>query len=342
MTWAFGDQVLAPRAGDSYCYPGTVQQDAGEHCSILFEDGNEAWVPTGQVQPLRLEPGDWIEVRLPAGREFSIARVVRFGSGRLIVKYEDGEQETTSLGLIRMAPDQMASHLMTTSQPQTAPAPESSLSWAAGDRVWARWSGDYHWYPGTVQTVEGERIHILFDDQDQEWVAPDRVVPLTFEMGQRVFGRWQRGALFYPGRLVRVDGERINIDYDDGGKETTMISYVRLTPFALGEPLQAGQRVLAFWPPGPHFYPGTIDKMMGSSVRIHFDDGDKATFSTEQVLPLILEVGQIIFARRRGAATYTPGQIVSREGDDLQMRFGDNKTERITLAQICVLPGFRP
>src|SRR5262249_42441072 len=41
-----------------------------------------------------------------------------------------------------------------------------------GLRLLGRWRMGTAYYPGTVDQVDGERIHILYDDGDKEWTKP--------------------------------------------------------------------------------------------------------------------------------------------------------------------------
>jgi hypothetical protein len=44
-----------------------------------------------------------------------------------------------------------------------------------GSRVQCRWKGGAAWYSGTVDGKDGSRIHIAYDDGDQEWTTADLV-----------------------------------------------------------------------------------------------------------------------------------------------------------------------
>jgi hypothetical protein len=41
----------------------------------------------------------------------------------------------------------------------------------AGQRVESRWQGGDAYYPGAVTQIEGNALHIVFDDGDQEWTS---------------------------------------------------------------------------------------------------------------------------------------------------------------------------
>jgi hypothetical protein len=103
------------------------------------------------------------------------------------------------------------------------------MNWKAGDRALVKWSQDDFWYPATIQQIDGERLFVRFDDGDKEWTVPDHVMEIDIDVGDRVYGRWQAGQYYYPGKVAEKREEEIYIHYDDGDKEWTTISMVRVT-----------------------------------------------------------------------------------------------------------------
>lgn len=43
------------------------------------------------------------------------------------------------------------------------------LAMKVGMRVFARWQGGANYYPGQISTIEGNAMHVQYDDGDQEW-----------------------------------------------------------------------------------------------------------------------------------------------------------------------------
>lgn len=103
------------------------------------------------------------------------------------------------------------------------------MQWNVEDRVLANWSHDTYWYPATIRDIDGERTYVRFDDGDKEWTTCDNLTKLDIEPGDKVFCRWKGGQYYFPGRVGRMDGEKIYVEYDDGDKEWTTISYIRVT-----------------------------------------------------------------------------------------------------------------
>jgi hypothetical protein len=327
--WQVGSRVLATRLDDEFWYPGTVQQEQDSGWLILFDDGSELSVADDQLLPLQIDVGDRLFVRLPGGDTYSPCLVLRISDEKLNVLFEDGTDEQTSLGMIRVDPTAWK-------DPGGAAAPSR---WIVGDRVLAQWSRDSYWYPGTIQVIERDRLHVYFDDGDNEWRPADLVCENDLDAGSRVFVRMHRGPAFFPAHIVRRQGERIQVEYDNGQKEDTSFAFVRVRRGRSRIPWKVGQRVLAQWLYEPYFYPGRVAAVGDDVVEIHYDDGDKGTVPPEAVLPLRLGAGDRVYARRQAARVYAPAVIECQDGDRLYLRYDDGQVEWSSVPCIRVLPG---
>jgi hypothetical protein len=103
------------------------------------------------------------------------------------------------------------------------------MQWKVGDRILANWTHDAYWYPATIQSMDGERIYVNFDDGDKEWTTGEFLMDIDIEVGGRVYCRWKGDPYYFPGRIARKEGEKIYVQYDDGDTEWTTISFVRVT-----------------------------------------------------------------------------------------------------------------
>ncbi len=334
MSWQIGARVLAGRAKDSFLYPATIRWLDGAKVAVDYDDGEQAWLSAGQVTPWQLEVGDRVFARLPVGRTYSPARITRIEGSKIHIEYDDGEPEWTSPGLLRILPEQWKNQF---SERERLPGSE----WIPGDRVLAQWvPQDPFWYPGTIQMIEAKGLEVYFDDGDHASVPPDKVKRVDIDVGGRVFARWQGGPAYYPARVVGKDGDKILVRYDDTGEEEkTTISLVRVRPSAVANPWHAGDRVLAHWPPEPFFYSGIVAAVNDDMVLIHFDDGDKAQLTLEEVLPLAIRAGDRVFARWQGGKTYSPARVIRQNGEKIQVNYEDGRTENTTIGLVRVLPG---
>jgi hypothetical protein len=211
--WAVGDRVLACWF-DLFWYTGTVLDMSDDQLSVVFDHGGHAVIGPDRVHPLELEEGDRVEGRWKAGPDFYPGRVTRRAGEVVDVTYDDGDEETTLVRLLRLHRDAWL------------PAHDAP-GLGGGDRILAAWFDGY-WYPGVILTIEGRRVHVLFDDNDQAFVTWDKIRPLAVEVGDRVYCRWKGGPFYQPGEVARRTGERILVQYDDGREEWTSVRLLRL------------------------------------------------------------------------------------------------------------------
>ncbi len=101
-------------------------------------------------------------------------------------------------------------------------------SWAVGDRCLANWSNDRYWYPGTIIETDGSLYHIQFDDGDREWLRAGSLTEENLGVGTYVEVNWMWGGVYYTGTIAERIGDVIFIHYDDGDREWTTISAVRV------------------------------------------------------------------------------------------------------------------
>ena len=102
-----------------------------------------------------------------------------------------------------------------------------AFAYEKGDRVLALWE-DAYWYPGTVQSVDGNVVLIYFDDGDKATVDSERVNKLDWAAGDKVECRWPTDGKNYPGTFVKVEkDEKVRIVYDDGDKADLTVSWCR-------------------------------------------------------------------------------------------------------------------
>jgi hypothetical protein len=326
--WDSGQRVLATRLEDAYWYPGTVRQADAQRCRVLFDDGDERTLADDQLLPLQIDVGDRLFVRLPGGATWTPGRVLRLDGDKINIQFDDGGDEQTSLGMIRIDPTEWKD-------------PGGALPvnrWIVGDRVLAKWSRDRYWYPGTIQAIRGGELHVYFEDGDHEWLPTDRVLQLDLRVGSRVYARTARGPVYAPGRIARRDGDRLWIDYDDGRQEATSVCLIRVALEPLDNPWRVGQRVLAQWQPEPFYYPGVVDQVNDEVVHIKYDDGDHAYLTPDLILPLRLKVGHRVYGRRDPERLYYPAVIERKDGDQLYLRYDDGNVEWSTVQRIRVLP----
>jgi hypothetical protein len=211
--WKVGDRVLACWF-DLLWYSGAVLAVDGDTVNVVFDHGGFAAVPHDRVRAVELEEGDRVQGRWKAGADFYPGKVVRRDGEVVEVLYDDGDEETTLVRLLRLERDDW---LPEPDHPDLGP----------GDRVLGCWY-DGFWYPGVILTLEGKRLHVLFDDNDQAFLTWDKLRPLSVGVGDRVYCRWKGGPFYYAAEVVRQQGERLFVEYEDGREEWTSVRLIRV------------------------------------------------------------------------------------------------------------------
>jgi hypothetical protein len=196
--------------------------------------------------------------------------------GRALVRFDDGDT-----GWVDLA------HLQ-------------ALELARGCRVMSRRRMGPNFFPGEIEDVNGENIHVEFDDGKEEWTTV--------------------ASLRIPCAPMGLGAEQI---------EST-------SHMAFREHLEEGTRVWALWN-NTALFPGTVSECGEEEVHVRFDDGDEAWVQLEHLLPLDLIVGMRVMGRWRMGSEFYPGAITDTEGDRVQVRYDDG-SEEWTTAEALALP----
>lgn len=96
-----------------------------------------------------------------------------------------------------------------------------------GDRVLAVWDADGYWYPGEIDYVDRQGIHIAFDDGDEAVVGRNEVRRVDWRAGSRLECNWKNEGEYFEGRVNWMRGESMEFLYDDGFREQITISRCR-------------------------------------------------------------------------------------------------------------------
>jgi hypothetical protein len=99
-----------------------------------------------------------------------------------------------------------------------------------GDRVLARWAQEEDWwYPGVVCAIVAGGYEVQYDDGDRAAVPEDQIRPLELRAGARIQCRYRGGPGFYDGVVASSAGSAIQVNYDDGDRESSSVSMVRVS-----------------------------------------------------------------------------------------------------------------
>jgi len=99
--------------------------------------------------------------------------------------------------------------------------------WIEGNRAFAFWDEDEYFYPATIITIEGEDLFIRFDTGEEEWTDADYLEEFLVEVDDQVECKSAKDNLYYDVVILDVDGERVEVEYEDETTEWSTLSRLR-------------------------------------------------------------------------------------------------------------------
>lgn len=157
---------------------------------------------------------------------------------------------------------------------------ERKTRFEVGEAVEARYKKGSRWYPATITAVDRaeDTYDLDFDDGDTDrlhaqYIRPRVGASVLYSVGERVEGRFGGRDKWYSAVVSRIGQQgTVDLDYDDGDKETRVP--VRLVR-NLFEP---GEAVAARFAGGNNFIPGHIAaRRNDGSYDVDYDDGTRET-----------------------------------------------------------------
>lgn len=337
--WRIGDRVLAKFA-DSYFYPGQVRDLQGDGCLVVFDYGEALWVHFAHVLPADITVGSRVFCRARGGQNFYPGTVNQQKGETLLVRYDHGNEEWTSVSMVRVQRPIAAVNPSTSTGPVNTP-PKQSLdlgepvkdsNWRIGDRVLARWL-DFYWYPGTILGMGAHGVHVLYDDGDQNVVPEIALMPLVIEEGEHLFARPKNEPqkIYSPAVVTRVDGETLDVEFEDATQEANLrVSRARLwrCPVGVGAfAFEEGDRILAL-DCDLYVYPAEIVAIQDEQrIIVQYLDGPERMLTPELIKKFDLRVGMKIETRWSGGPHFFPGTLAKIEGERIFVKYEDGDEE---------------
>lgn len=221
-----GARVAARWATTSF-YAATIQSKADGKYHVLYDDGDQADVPTADLLPIAspyaIVPGIRVLACWMGGaRMYSGVVTEDRGGGRVLVKWDDGDTPSTvPKEKIALLPAGLA---LEPPAPEADPIVPRAVGlpppFEIGSRVAARWATTT-FYLATVKSRDAAgKYHVVYDDNDQSDVTDADMLlvapPEKLVAGARVLACWA-SARMYPGTVVggRDDGS-FTVKWDDG------------------------------------------------------------------------------------------------------------------------------
>ena len=206
--WRAGDRVLA-RWLDFYWYPGTIFATGSKGIQILYDDGDQQVVQEAYLMPLLVEEGEQVFVRPKDEPQliYSPAMVSRVDGEIFDVAFDDGHMETNlrvsrarfwrcpagirplsfdegdrvlafdrdgfiyPAEIVSAQDDKVVVQYLDGPQRMLTPELVRRFELSAGTKVECRWKAAPNYFPGKINSIDGERVHIRYDDGDEEWTS---------------------------------------------------------------------------------------------------------------------------------------------------------------------------
>jgi len=113
---------------------------------------------------------------------------------------------------------------------QSVPAQQ----WQRLDRVLVNWSSDRFWYPATIVNVPKNGYRVRLDDGRVVQTKSRYISDLSITPGVRVEVNWKGQGRWYPGYVKFVQGDMVDVQFDDGFEENSALRRVRLDLAGIG------------------------------------------------------------------------------------------------------------
>ena len=98
-----GDRVLARWPAEiDWWYPGVVCMADDDRLFVQFDDGDRAWVGPFEALPLDLAEGTHVHGRWQGGKQYLSGVVAEKTGDALRIVYDDGDEEWTSVSMVRV------------------------------------------------------------------------------------------------------------------------------------------------------------------------------------------------------------------------------------------------
>jgi len=99
--------------------------------------------------------------------------------------------------------------------------------WTEGNRAFAFWDEDEYFYPATIVTIDGEDIFVRFDTGEEEWTTSEYLEEFLVEVDDEIECKSARDNLYYDVVVINLDGERVEVEYEDETTEWSALSRLR-------------------------------------------------------------------------------------------------------------------
>ena len=222
---AVGSEALAHYRSSGFAYASVITgvRDGGR-VDVVYADGDSETLATTELYPEAIVQGTRVEARIRQWTRFFPGTVQRRVAHAVFVRFDDGDEQWTSIGLVRLP----AAGLRRDATPATGTRPTGTVP-EAGSAVLANYQGQGWYYPAIVAERRADgQVHVIYADGDGEWLAPDRVRPDTLTAGTAVQARQNRQTEVQEGTIARRVGHAVELQLANGTKTWVALMNVRV------------------------------------------------------------------------------------------------------------------
>lgn len=97
-----GQRFLVHWSGDQYSYPATIVEVRGERYSVRFDDGDQEWTTRDRIFPDDLRAGSRVFANWQGRGVYYPGQITRRNGNAIHISYDDGDQEDTTIGAVRV------------------------------------------------------------------------------------------------------------------------------------------------------------------------------------------------------------------------------------------------
>lgn len=222
-----GTRALAPFQDSGFAYAavttGIRAEDGRIH--VVYADGDTEVVPQDSLFPDSIGPGTRVEARIRSWAQWYSGEVQRRVGHAVFVRFDDGDEEWTSIGLVRIPVQEVPRDA-----PQAAVAPPGVPAPQPGSRVVANFQRDGWFYPAVVaETRDDGQVHVIYADGDSEWLPPSEVRADPIDAGAEVQASPDRGdRRMYEAQVVRRVGHAVEVRLDGDTTRWAALARVRV------------------------------------------------------------------------------------------------------------------
>jgi TolB-like protein len=100
--WKAGDRCLSKWSGDAYWYPARIAETGDGMYFVVYDDGDREWRFEKYLQPEKIGSGDVVFGNWLGKGRYYRGRVTERKGDNIHVSYDDGDQEWTTVGRVRL------------------------------------------------------------------------------------------------------------------------------------------------------------------------------------------------------------------------------------------------